>query len=382
MKKVRFPFLDLSDVNRNYIEALRSAATRVVDSGRYIGGPEVELFEKDLASQCHAPYAIGVSTGLDALRLILSAWIEMGMLKKDDGVIVPGNTFIASLLAIVHAGLRPVIVDPDPATFCLSAQGIEQACRTTDGIKAVMPVHLYGNVAWNEEIARVVADNRLLVIEDTAQAIGAIAPSQGLFGSDRAGALGHAGAFSFYPTKNIGALGDAGAVVAHDATLATVIRQLANYGSDRRYHNIYAGFNCRLDPIQAAMIRAKLPDTLSANSRRFARAVAYGNEIRNPLVITPRISPNVTDQVWHQYVIRVRNGHRNQLKEYLACEGVETDIHYPIPPHLQPCFSHLPHQPLPVSEQLAEEVLSLPISDTTSVADAAEIARIINRFNP
>lgn len=295
---------------------------------------------------------------------------------------MPGNTFIASLLAIVHAGLRPVIVDPDPATFCLSAQGIEQACRTTDEIKAVMPVHLYGNVAWNEEIARVVADNRLLVIEDTAQAIGAIAPSQGLFGSDLAGALGHAGAFSFYPTKNIGALGDAGAVVTHDATLATVIRQLANYGSDRRYHNIYAGFNCRLDPIQAAMIRAKLPDTLSANSRRFARAVAYGNEIRNPLVITPRISPNVTDQVWHQYVIRVRNGQRDPLKEYLACEGVETDIHYPVPPHLQPCFSHLPHQPLPVSEQLAEEVLSLPISDTTSVADAAEIARIINRFNP
>lgn len=382
MKQVRFPFLDLSDVNRNYIDELHNAAIRVIDSGRYIGGVEVKLFEESLATACQAPHAIGVSTGLDALRLILSAWVEMGKLKKNDGVIVPANTFIASVLAIVHAGLRPVFVDPDPETFCISASGIDQACETDSGIKAVMPVHLYGNVAWNQEIRRTITDRELLVIEDTAQAIGAVSTEQGLFGSAHAGALGHAAAFSFYPTKNIGALGDAGAIVTHDTELATTVRQLANYGSDRRYHNIYAGFNCRLDPIQAAMIRAKLPDTLAANSRRFARVVAYENEIRHPLVIRPRISPNVTDQVWHQYVIRVVDNHRDEVQKHLADNGVETDIHYPIPPHRQPCFSYLPKQHLPISDQLASEVLSLPVSDTTSVADAAEIARIINRFNP
>lgn len=376
----RYPFLDLATVNARYLAQLREAATRIVDSGRYIGGEAVETFERELAEKCGAPHAVGVSNGLDALRLILTAWQELGIIPREAGVIVPANTFIASVLAVVHAGLRPVLIDPDPNTFCITAEGIKRACTADPDIKAVMPVHLYGRAAWDADIVATVKSLGLLVIEDAAQSIGAIATAPGLFGQRHAGALGHAAAFSFYPTKNVGALGDAGAVVTHSEELARAVRQLANYGSDRRYHSIYAGFNCRMDPIQAAMLSVKLPDTNGANARRFERAVAYNNVIDHPLIIKPAISPQVTDSVWHQYVIRIADNKRDQLRDYLSRHGVATDIHYPIPPHRQPCFASLPHAPLPIAERLAEEVLSLPISDCTSVADAASIGRIINRF--
>lgn len=382
MTQLRYPFLDLATVNGRYMADIHNAAARVIDSGRYIGGSEVDKFESALADHCRASHAIGVSNGLDALRLIMTAWQELGWIKPGDGVIVPANTFIASVLAVVHAGLRPVLVDPDYDTSCLSAQAIDDACAIDKGIHAVMPVHLYGRVAWDKEIATVVKRHSLLVIEDAAQAIGAIAPVNGLFDSRRTGALGHGGAFSFYPTKNIGALGDAGAVVTHLPELAATVRSLANYGSDRRYHNISIGFNCRMDPIQAAILSTKLPDTQHANARRFERAVAYNNVIDHPFVSKPSISPKVIDNVWHQYVIRVTDGHRDEMRRYLESQGVGTDIHYPVPPHLQPCFASLAHGPLPIAERLASEVLSLPISDCTSVADAAAIARIINEFNP
>lgn len=380
MIEIKYPFLDLATVNNRYAADIHEAAACVIDSGRYIGGEAVNKFERQLAGLTGAPYCVGVSNGLDALRLILMAWQELGQLCKGDGIIIPANTYIASVIAAVQAGLRPVLVDPDPLTHNLSAGAIERACCADTGIKAVMPVHLYGRVAWDNAIAETVRRYNLLAIEDTAQAIGAIAVSPGLFGSRRAGALGHAGAFSFYPTKNIGALGDAGAIVTHSKELSDAVRALANYGSDRRYHNIYCGLNCRLDPIQAAILSVKIPDTQSANARRFERAVAYNNVISHPLVIKPIISPQVTDSVWHQYVIRVTGGRRDDMRRYLAAEGVGTDIHYPVPPHLQPCFSQLAVGPLPIAEQLAAEVLSLPISDCTSVADAAAIGRIINRF--
>lgn len=382
MTKIRFPFLDLAEVNRRYLDGLQAAAARVIDSGRYVGGPECEAFEKELAAMCQAPHAVGVSNGLDALRLIMMAWQELGLLSAGDGVIVAANTYIASILAIIQAGLTPVLTDPDPTTMNLSAEGIRRAAKANPRARAVMPVHLYGRVAWDEAMRREVTERNLLVIEDNAQAIGAIASTDGLFGSRRSGAIGHAGAFSFYPTKNVGALGDAGAVVTHSAELAAAVRALANYGSDRRYHNIYVGLNCRMDPLQAAMLRVKLPDMRWANARRFERAVAYRNVIDHPLVIKPGISPQVNDSVWHQYVIRVTDGQRDNMRRYLLDNGVETDIHYAVPPHLQPCLSGLSHPALPVTEILADEVLSLPISDTTSVADAAEIGRIINRFNP
>lgn len=377
---MKYPFLDLATVNSRYLQSLKEAAGRVIDSGRFIGGPEVESFEKELARICQAPYAVAVSNGLDALRLILLAWQEMGLLKKGDGVIVPGNTYIASFLAIIQAGLQPIAVDPSPATFNITAEAIDSAMKAYPTARAVMPVHLFGRVAWDSDIAEAVKRHNLLVIEDTAQAIGAISSVDGLFGSRKAAALGHAGAFSFYPTKNIGALGDAGAVITHSAELAETVRALANYGAPRRYHNIYAGLNCRMDPIQAAMLSAKLSDLKGANARRFERAVAYNNVIDHSLVVKPIISPWINDCVWHQYVIRVTGGQRDAMQQYLAENGVGTDIHYAVPPHMQPCFASLQHQPLPVTERLASEILSLPISDCTSVADAAAIGRIINSF--
>ena len=334
-----------------------------------------------MAEMCRAPYAVGVSNGLDALRLIMTAWVETGLLSRGDGVIVAANTYIASILAIIHSGLRPVLVDPDEKTLNLSAEGVEKACMADEGAKAVMPVHLYGRVAWDKDLREIVTRKELLVIEDAAQAIGAISPRPGLFGSRHAGALGHAGAFSFYPTKNIGALGDGGIVVTHSKRIADTVRALANYGKTSQYHNEYVGFNCRLDPLQAAMLRVKLGDARNVNARRFERAVAYNNVISHPLVIKPEITPQVTDQVWHQYVVRIPEGRRDRMRLYLADNGVETALHYPVPPHCQPCLRSLPHSPLPVTEKLASEILSLPISDCTPVADAAAIGRIINSFN-
>lgn len=381
MKNYRFPFLDLGEINRGYYSGLCEAAERVIASGRYIGGEEVERLECEMAEMCRAPYAVGVSNGLDALRLIMTAWVETGLLSRGDGVIVAANTYIASILAIIHSGLRPVLVDPDEKTFNLSAEGVEKACMADEGVKAVMPVHLYGRVAWDKDLREIVTKKELLVIEDAAQAIGAITPGPGLFGSRHAGALGHAGAFSFYPTKNIGALGDGGIVVTHSKRIADTVRALANYGKTSQYRNEYAGFNCRLDPMQAAMLRVKLGDTRNVNARRFERAVAYNNVISHPFVIKPEITPQVTDQVWHQYVVRIPEGRRDRMRLYLADNGVETALHYPVPPHCQPCLRSLPHSPLPVTEKLASEILSLPISDCTPVADAAAIGRIINSFN-
>lgn len=376
---MKYPFLELDTANESYRERLEEAALRVIRSGRYIGGPEVEGFEKEMAAYHKAPYAVGVSNGLDALRLILRAAIIMGRLAPGDEVIVPSNTYIASVLAITDSGLTPVLVDASAETLNLDTSLIEKG--VTGRTRAIMLVHLYGRTVWDNSVVDAVKKHDLFVVEDCAQAIGSRATIDGLFGSRHAGALGHAGAFSFYPTKNIGALGDAGAVVTHDEQLAATVRALANYGSDRRYHNIYAGFNCRLDPIQAAMLRVKLPYTDSENAARFARAMAYERSINNPMVIKPRITPHVIDNVWHQYIIRVPAEKRDQFREQLAQKGVGTDIHYATPPHLQPCYNDLSHGPLPVTEQLAGEMISLPIASGTSVADAAEIAGIINSIN-
>lgn len=374
-----YPFLDLAKVNEPYMPRLIEAAERVVRSGRYVGGEEVADFEAETARYLGAPYVIGVSNGLDALRLSLRAWVETGRLREGDEIIVPANTYVASVLAVTDAGLVPVLTDPDVTTMNLSAAGIRTAL--TPRTKAVMPVHLYGRVAWDDEMASIVADNGLLVLEDCAQAFGARSVTAGLYGSVMAGALGHAGALSFYPTKNIGALGDAGAVVTHDEELAHTVRALANYGSDRRYHNIYRGFNCRLDPIQAAMLRVKIPSTDAENADRFERALAYHRTISRHDVVTPLMSAAVTDCVWHQYVIRVLDGKRDRMKQLLAEKGVQTDIHYAVPPHLQPCYAELPHTRLDVTERLTSEVLSLPIATGTSVTDAVEIAEIINNLD-
>ena len=373
---MRYPFLNLADANRPYMEEMAEAAARVIRSGRYVGGAENEAFEKCLAEMTGTRFAIGVSNGLDALRLILRAYVELGEMKPGDEVIVPANTYIASVLAITDADLTPVLVDADITTMNIDMSRIEQAVTTRT--RAIMTVHLYGRVAWDRRMVEIARKYSLKIIEDCAQAIGARATVAGLNGGIYAGALGDAGAFSFYPTKNIGAVGDAGAVTTDDERLAATVRALANYGSDRRYHNIYCGYNCRLDPIQAAMLMVKLPHTANENADRFARALAYSRTIRHPNVITPLLSQQVTDNVWHQYVIRVTDGRRDEMKAQLEAAGVATDIHYAVPPHRQPCYASLHHGNMPVTELLASEILSLPIGPSTSVKDAAEIGEIIN----
>lgn len=374
----RYPFLDLAAVNAPYAARLAEAACRVIESGRYIGGEEVEAFERSLAELVGTECAVGVSNGYDALRLILRAWVEMGRLQPGDEVIVPAHTFIASMLAVSDASLVPVPVDADPLTMNLNTALVESAL--TPRTRAIMPVHLYGRVCWDDTLASIAASRRLLVVEDCAQAIGARAAVAGLTGSFRAGALGHAAAISFYPTKNVGALGDAGAVLTADRALAATVRALANYGSDRRYHNLYEGANCRLDPIQAAMLRVKLSCVAEDNAARFARAMAYERTIGRRDLIKPMMSESVTDCVWHQYVVRYTGPSRDLFRRRLLEAGVDTDVHYPVPPHLQPCYArrHLARTPLPVTESICRQAVSLPIAGALTVADAAAIARIIN----
>lgn len=381
----RYSFLNLAVDNAPYAQVLKEAVARVIDSGHYIGGPEVEAVETDIARITETRHAIGVSNGLDALRLILRAWIEMGRLAPGDEVIVPADTYIASVLAITDCGLRPVFVDADLHTYNLNVGLVERAI--TPRTRAIMVVHLYGRACWSPELVGIALCHGLLIVEDNAQAIGARALCPGLHGTRATGGLGHAGAFSFYPTKNIGALGDAGAVTTNDAELAAVVRSLRNYGTDRPYHNQYAGLNCRLDPMQAAMLRVKLPFADEENTRRRALAETYDQAITNPLVIKPALPQNESgdpedaahSHVWHQYVVRVAD--RDGFRKYLLDKGVETGVHYPVMPSHQPCYSQYAHIPLPAAEQIAREVVSLPIGRATSVDDARAIARIINGYS-
>lgn len=375
MNGKRYTFLDLGTVNRPYAGALKEAVCRVIDSGRFIGGPEVEAFERSMAALCGTARAVGVSNGLDALRLIFRAYVELGVMRPGDEVIVPGNTFIASVLAVSDCGLVPVFVEPDPLTMDLDTSLVEAA--VTPRTRAVMPVHLYGRVCYDATLRDAAARHGLKIVEDSAQAIGALSATPGRGGSRRAGALGDAAAFSFYPTKNIGALGDAGAVTTDDATLADAIRQLANYGSDRQYHNIYKGLNCRLDPMQAAILSAKLPFTDRENDARRRLAAVYEARITNPAVTKPLYTDDGS-AVWHQYVVRVDD--REAFRSYLADRGVETGVHYPVAPFDQPCYKEFGGLDMPLSRRLAATVVSLPVSACTSEDDAREISEIINSY--
>lgn len=373
--KLRYPFLDLGIINSRQAAMLKEAAARVIDSGRYVGGSENEQFERALAEYTGTEYAVGVSNGLDALRLIFKAYIQLGKLKAGDKVIVPSNTYIASVLAVTDCGLVPVFVEPAPRTLNMDTSKIEAA--VTPDTRAILTVHLYGRACFDETLAAVAEKYGLLVVEDNAQAIGADAVFASKNGRTRTGALGDAAAFSFYPTKNLGALGDAGAVTTDDAALAAAVRALANYGCDRRYHNIYEGYNCRLDPIQAAFLRAKLPGLDAENTHRRKLAAIYDKLIVNPLVGKPLMDKD-DKCVWHQYVLLCDT--RDRFAEYLAVNGVGTDVNYPVPPHLQPCYKRFAVQQLPIAEYLADRVLSIPVSSCTSPEDAADIAAIINSY--
>ena len=378
-------FLNLAETNAPLLAELEEAASKVIRSGCYLHGPETKAFENELADLCGARYAIGVSNGLDAIRLILKGYMELGLLHKGDGVMVAGNTYIATLLPVTEFGLSPIIIDPEPRTMNFDwEQALDVIRQSEEGkcekrVKAVLVTHLYGTPSWNLEIARELRDRGILIFEDNAQAIGALSAEPGLNGVRMTGNLADAAAFSFYPTKNVGALGDAGAGVTNDRQLADVVRALANYGSTERYRNRYAGFNCRLDEIQAAMLRVKLRRLDEESDRRNAVARAYAAVIRNDLVTLPEIFPDMR-QVWHQYVIRVPEEHRDALRNYLAEKGVPTDVHYPTPPVYQPCYRHSFNPPEnDPSLALSHTCISLPIANLTP-EQAGEVARIINEF--
>lgn len=384
---MKYPFLNSLDSNHPYAAEIEDAVLRVVRSGRYIGGEEVERFELTLASHAHTPYAVGVSNGLDALRLIFRSLVIMGRVAEGDEVIVPANTYIASILAIIDAGLKPVFAEPSLDTLNLDTTRLGE--YITPRTRAILTVHLYGRPCFDESMKQFAEQNDLIIIEDNAQAIGAQAPVAGMSADTTTGGLGLAAAFSFYPTKNIGAMGDAGAVATHDRELADTVRALANYGSDRRYHNIYTGFNCRLDPIQAAILAVKLPHVDEESNYRDTLARTYINNIHNDAIILPS-PPDRGTHVWHQFVVRVnaattdlsvnKKSSRHHLRQYLDDNGVGTDVHYATPPHRQPALEPYSTLNLPITDTIADTVISLPITRTTIPDDALAIASIINGY--
>lgn len=363
------PFLNLLHVGRRHEKELTAASIRVISRGQFILGEEVAGFEREFAGYVGVPHCVGVSDGLAALTLTLRAWKELGLLKEGDGVAVPANTYVASVLAITECRLTPVLVEPDEATFNLSVAGLERAL--TSRVKAVMAVHLYGQLAEMPAIADLCRRRGLLLIEDAAQAHGAVL--EGV----KAGAWGDAAGFSFYPTKNLGALGDAGAVTCKDPALADMVRKLRNYGSAEKYHNEVQGPNDRLDELQAAFLRVKLPYLDAENARRRQIARIYREGIRSATVQLPKLRAAEESHVWHLFVVRVPD--RDAFRERLLAAGVETSIHYPIPPHRQKAFaSTLGTLSLPVTEAIHREAVSLPMSPVLSDDEAAAVVQAVN----
>ena len=363
------PFLDLKAINAQYRDELVDACTRVIDSGWYIGGSELDQFEEQFANYCGTKYAIGVANGLDALILTLRAWKKLGKLKDGDEVIVPSNTYIASILAISANNLTPILVEPCVDSFNIDPKKIEAAI--TRRTKAILPVHLYGQLADMPAIMAIAKHHDLLVLEDSAQAHGASLDGK------RAGSWGDASGFSFYPGKNLGALGDAGAITTSDEELADTLRALRNYGSHEKYKNLFQGVNSRLDEIQAAMLNVKLNHLDNEIAHRRKVANAYLEDLNNKAIILPT-KEHDSAHVWHVFVIRCE--HRDELQKYLADNGVQTLIHYPVPPHKQPAYKEWNELSHPISENIHAEVLSLPIGPTMTMKDVNTVIRICNGF--
>ena len=363
------PFLNLKDINARHADELKAAAARVIDSGWYILGQEVAAFEREFADYCGVRHAIGVGNGLDALSLILRGYKALGALHDGDEVIVPANTFIASFLAITESGLVPVPVEPDPASF-----NIDPACvaaAISPRTRAIMAVHLYGQLADMAALAELAERHQLLLIEDAAQSHGATSHGR------KAGALGHAAGFSFFPAKNLGALGDGGAVVTNDSLLAARVTALRNYGSEVKYQHLYQGINSRLDELQAALLRVKLKylDEDIAKRRHVARR--YREGISHPLIHLPTVADEA-QHVWHLFVVRC--AHREALQRHLQAHGVHSQVHYPTPPHRQAAYPALHEMHLPLTEQLHDEVLSLPIGPTLHDEDVQRVIAACQTF--
>ena len=383
---MNIPFLSLHDVTAKYRDEIHEAVLRVVDSGWYLQGKENEQFEKHYAEYIGSKHCIGCANGLDALIWIFRAYIEMGVMQPGDEVIVPANTYIATILAITENNLVPVLVEPNPETLQIDDTLIEE--RITDKTKAICIVHLYGRLAYTEKIGELCKKYNLKLVEDNAQAHGCRYEAKGerleAKGEEykRTGSLGDVAGHSFYPGKNLGALGDGGAVTTDDDELAAVIRALANYGSQKKYVFKYTGRNSRLDEIQAAVLDVKLRHLDDDLKSRQAIANYYYDHINNPLVTLPKRLPD-SENVYHLFPILVQDGLRDKLQAYLAENGVGTVIHYPIPPHLQECYANHPSLQGRAGERLVTEFLanaelSLPISPTMSISQAEEVVRLIN----
>ncbi|HEV2682349.1 MAG TPA: DegT/DnrJ/EryC1/StrS family aminotransferase [Rhodanobacter sp.] len=363
------PFLSLKDVNARYADELKAAVARVIDSGWYVLGEELAAFEREFAAYCGVHHAVGVGNGLDALSLIFRGYKELGAIDEGDEVIVPGNTFIASFLAITENRLVPVPVEPDPASFNMDPVCVEAAIGPRT--RAIMAVHLYGQLANMPALAALATRHKLLLIEDAAQAHGAMSEGR------KAGAFGDAAAFSFFPAKNLGALGDGGAVVTDNTMLAERIAALRNYGSDVKYRHLFQGINSRLDEIQAAMLRVKLKylDDDVAWRRRVARR--YREGIRHPHIQLPGVVQE-EQHAWHLFV--VRSSYRDALQRHLLEHGIQSQVHYPVPPHRQPAYAALRSVDLPLTERLHNEVLSLPMGPTLGEDAATRVIEVCQAF--
>ena len=360
------PFLSLSDISASFQPQLDEAVAKVVHSGQYIQGVEVERFETEFAAYCGVRHCIGVANGLDALVLILRAYEESGKLKEDDEVIVPANTFIATILAITASKLVPVLVEPDPRTFDLDPSSARRAI--TRKTKAILPVHLYGQIADMDPIREIAAGKNLIVIEDAAQAHGAC------YNGSRSGSLGGCAGFSFYPGKNLGALGDSGAVTTDDDELATIARTMANYGSVKKYVNDYKGVNSRLDEIQAVILRAKLKRLDGFNARRREIAATYSRLLAE-VVETP-FEDGHGRHVYHQYTIL--SDRRDAIQKALTEAGIACAVYYPVPLHQQEMFAATHGDlKLPVTERTAQRCLSLPISPMLQDAQIERVCEVI-----
>jgi dTDP-4-amino-4,6-dideoxygalactose transaminase len=363
-------FLDLQKLNKSYEADFVKVHQEFLQSGRYILGNQVAQFEKNFADYCGTKYCIGVANGLDALILILRGYIEIGKLQKGDEVIVPANTYIASILAIIEAGLEPVFVEPDKETFNISIEGIKEAI--TWKTRVIMPVHLYGQLANMNAINTLAKEQNLIVVEDAAQAHGA-SNNKGI----RAGNLGYAAGFSFYPSKNLGALGDGGAITTNDDKLAAIVMKMRNYGCSSKYVNDVKGVNSRLDEVQAMYLNIKLKDLDSQNKKRVEIAKKYLDNISTHKIKLPQYSGD-DDHVFHQFVVRVEN--RDNFINYLKENNVETLIHYPIPPHKQKALSEYNHFSFPNTETIHEQVVSIPLNPILLDNEVNTIIELLNTY--
>ncbi len=365
-------FLDIQKINQKYEAAFREKLSTAIHKGWFILGDEVVIFERSFAEYCGVRHCIGVGNGLDALTIIFKAYIQLGKMHPGDEVIVPANTFIASIIAIREAGLVPILVEPQAGSFNIDADAIEE--KIGSRTKAIMPVHLYGQLAEMGKIMSIAQKHDLLVVEDAAQAHGAEMSIDGVL--KKAGSIGHASGFSFYPGKNLGALGDGGAITTNDDELAEMAAMIRNYGSQTKYRHDIPGTNSRLDELQAAFLNVKLADLDSDNEHRRKIASVYHDKITNPSVILPKYSGS--EHVFHLFVIRCKK--RDQLMKFLDGHAIGTLIHYPIPPHKQLALNDLNKMSFPITEQIHNEVLSIPISPVITIEEAMIVANAINDF--